>query len=121
MKVVIRPDGEVIIVAHAGLDRERLRGLGRVYSVRRGGHVVPAARWKRWAFRLIRRTFAENSAVAYWTRRWRGPWLVDLAPSGGPVLGPFASRREAIAAEEAWLLRRITQEAQGERAQERRP
>ena len=34
-----------------------------------------------------------------------GQWLADLAPRGGPVLGPFATRGAALAAEEAWLLR----------------
>jgi hypothetical protein len=32
-----------------------------------------------------------------------GRWTVDLSPVGGPVLGPFALRREALAAEVAWL------------------
>jgi hypothetical protein len=30
-------------------------------------------------------------------------WLADLSPVGGPVLGPFPRRSEAIAAEVAWL------------------
>jgi len=30
-------------------------------------------------------------------------WTADLARAGGPVLGPFAHRSEAIAAEIAWL------------------
>src|SRR5262245_17016600 len=32
-----------------------------------------------------------------------GNWLADLAPVGGPVLGPFAIRSAAIAAERDWL------------------
>ena len=32
-----------------------------------------------------------------------GEWLVDLAPVGGPHLGPFARRSDALAAEVAWL------------------
>ena len=32
-----------------------------------------------------------------------GRWSADLDPSGGPVLGPFAKRSEALAAETAWL------------------
>lgn len=34
-----------------------------------------------------------------------GRWLADLLPVLGPVLGPFALRSEALAAEVAWLER----------------
>lgn len=30
-------------------------------------------------------------------------WTADMAPVGGPVLGPFARRSEALAAEVSWL------------------
>ena len=33
-----------------------------------------------------------------------GRWLADLAPVSGPALGPFSSRGQALAAEEAWLI-----------------
>lgn len=32
-----------------------------------------------------------------------GNWFADMGPSGGPVLGPFKSRSEALVAERAWL------------------
>ena len=32
-----------------------------------------------------------------------GRWHADLHPVRGPVLGPFANRSEALAAEAAWL------------------
>ena len=32
-----------------------------------------------------------------------GRWLADMGPVNGPVLGPFGSRSEALAAENAWL------------------
>jgi hypothetical protein len=32
-----------------------------------------------------------------------GRWVADLAAVGGPVLGPFARRSEALQAEIAWL------------------
>jgi hypothetical protein len=32
-----------------------------------------------------------------------GRWWADLAPAGGPVLGPFGCRSNALAAEHAWL------------------
>lgn len=33
-------------------------------------------------------------------------WCADLSPVNGPLLGPFALRRDALAAEAAWLLER---------------
>jgi len=30
-------------------------------------------------------------------------WTADMGPSDGPVLGPFKTRAEALAAEVAWL------------------
>lgn len=30
-------------------------------------------------------------------------WLADLSPVGGPVLGPFEDRSEALGAETEWL------------------
>jgi hypothetical protein len=32
-----------------------------------------------------------------------GFWWADMGPSGGPVLGPFRSRTEALGAEREWL------------------
>jgi hypothetical protein len=32
-----------------------------------------------------------------------GQWCADLRPVNGPTLGPFASRSQALAAEEVWL------------------
>ena len=32
-----------------------------------------------------------------------GQWLADLSPVGGPCLGPFSLRSEALAAEQIWL------------------
>jgi hypothetical protein len=32
-----------------------------------------------------------------------GNWLCDLSPVSGPLLGPFASRSAALAAEVDWL------------------
>ena len=32
-----------------------------------------------------------------------GQWTVDMSPVHGPVLGPFPSRSDALAAERQWL------------------
>ena len=34
---------------------------------------------------------------------WDGNWWADMGPSGGPVLGPYGSRTEALGAERVWL------------------
>jgi hypothetical protein len=34
-----------------------------------------------------------------------GFWWADMGPVGGPVLGPYANRSEALGAEREWLLR----------------
>ena len=52
-----------------------LRALGPL-AIRRGSHVEPTA---------------------------DGRWTADLAPVQGPLLGPFATRSEALAAEVEWL------------------
>jgi hypothetical protein len=33
-----------------------------------------------------------------------GQWYADLSPVEGPVLGPFATRSEALTAEVLWLV-----------------
>lgn len=37
-----------------------------------------------------------------------GHWYADMSPVGGPALGPFGKRSEALAAESAWLRDRLT-------------
>lgn len=32
-----------------------------------------------------------------------GGWVADMGPSGGPLLGPFPLRADALGAELAWL------------------
>jgi hypothetical protein len=60
-------------------DALELAILGRV-SIRRASHVEPDH---------------------------AGTWWADLAPVGGPKLGPFAKRSLALDAEETWLSERL--------------
>lgn len=41
--------------------------------------------------------------VSYVEPEQHGRWRADLSPVGGPVLGPFRQRSEALAAEAIWL------------------
>lgn len=36
-----------------------------------------------------------------------GMWQADMSPVGGPKLGPFKKRSEALAAEEAWINQHV--------------
>jgi hypothetical protein len=36
-----------------------------------------------------------------------GYWFADMGPSGGPVLGPYGTRGEALGAEREWLAARL--------------
>ena len=45
--------------------------------------------------RIVRASHVEPDA--------EGRWTADLSPVRGPVLGPFALRSEALAAEQRWL------------------
>jgi hypothetical protein len=75
VRVVVRPGGRVRLLYQERLDLGALNG-GGAGEVRRASHVEPDA---------------------------AGRWVADLEPAGGPRLGPFAKRSEALAAEAAWL------------------
>ena len=53
----------------------KLAALGRL-AIRRASHVEPTS---------------------------DGNWTADMAPVGGPIIGQFLSRSEALAAEVRWL------------------
>jgi hypothetical protein len=36
-----------------------------------------------------------------------GGWTADMEPVGGPILGPFPLRSEALAAEVAWIEKNV--------------
>lgn len=73
---------------------------------RRLSHIEPTPPLRRWFFRFLRRRFGDEGRVSDWTRRWRGPWQIDFAPSGGAKFTrddeerPFLTRDAAVAFEE---------------------
>ena len=51
-----------------------------------------------------------------------GNWWADMGPVGGPVLGPFGTRAEALQAERGWLLQEpLIEEGVREPIRERLP
>lgn len=36
-----------------------------------------------------------------------GKWMADMSPVGGPTLGPYKTRKEALAEEIEWLEKNI--------------
>lgn len=82
MDVVIDPAGVVRFVFDDAL--APLLEQGRA-TVKRASHVEPA-------------TDGQGACCG---------WSADLSPSGGPVLGPFPTRGQAVAAETEWIRERL--------------
>lgn len=97
--VDIRPDGTVRIIA-GDLSYRLASAIGHG-TPRRASHVEPAHWAKRMAFRLLRAT--ESRRLRDWTRTWGGSWTAKVI--GGPYLGTFPSRQQAIDAEMEHLTR----------------
>lgn len=73
MTLTINPDGTALCV-YADELTDVMAGMGSA-EIRRASHVEPCD----------------------------GGWSADLTPVGGPVLGPFTLRRNALAAEMKWI------------------
>ena len=73
MELIIQPAGTARCVYDEAID---LSQLGEV-KIKRGSHVEPNEEGNKWS--------------------------ADLSPVGGPVLGPFDNRSDALQAEVAWL------------------
>ena len=100
LTITIDPSGEVHFVVDKPLE-ELVSALGA--RKRRASDVEPVNVVLRRAFHALRRWFGETGLVAEFTRRWPVVWQADMAKSGGPILGPFESRAEALASEREWL------------------
>jgi hypothetical protein len=74
--IVITPDGNVRTIHDDNLV-DLVKSVGKIVSIRRASFVEPTGLGE--------------------------CWESDLSPVGGPVLGPFERRRDALASEVAWL------------------
>jgi len=95
-------DGNIICLDDADI-ADVLEMLG-IKQTRRASHVVPCEPLLKCLFRFIRQRVDDKSLLAEFTRLWPCAWEADMAPSGGPVLGPFPSRRQALKKERRWLI-----------------
>jgi hypothetical protein len=102
LRVVIKPDGSVEMV-ETEEGRQLAARLGTITQRRRATHIVPTDPVLRYCFIVIRGLVADDHGLAGWTRTWACQWDADLRPSGGPTVGPFDTRAEAIAYETKWL------------------
>lgn len=73
MNLTILPNGSIRFI-HDDELAIALKGIGQI-TIERASHVEPLGE----------------------------EWTADLSPVGGPLLGPFTTRREALDAEVAWL------------------
>lgn len=80
-----------------------LRKLFPDTRIERASHILPVGQPRQMLFRLLRWLFGDTGKWSGWTRRWRGPWIVDFSPIDAPVFGPFATREEAVQFELAKL------------------
>lgn len=81
MKIFFRPDGTAQCLYGEHINLSTLGAL----DIRRASHVEPDPK---------------NP----------GKWYVDLSPVGGPTVHGYDTRAQALAAEEAWLNQKMSQE-----------
>lgn len=83
-----------------GLKSSLTESLG-LKNRERVSHIEPTNRALRWLFHFIRSRVSDDSGWATFTRYWPCRWRANIF--AGPTLGPFFMRRNAIAAEVAWI------------------
>jgi hypothetical protein len=77
VELIIDPATGAVAFIHSDEAMALAAGLAGTPSIRRASHVEPV----------------------FGTTLWEA----DMAPSGGPTLGPFATRQQALDTEVAWL------------------
>lgn len=106
LSIVVGKGGETRFVYNEVLD---LSSLG-TQVIKRASHVEPTRGLSSQACLKILGKWARGVSDAVKgiaLGRWPTSWWSDLTPVGGPVLGPFAKRSQALEAETAWLQRNV--------------
>ena len=106
MRIQIDNAGNVRYLAPVATSNELERGLGELgqAETHRASVIEPAGVMRRVAFRVLRRLCGDGGRAAAWTRRWGGRWRARVI--GGPELGKYDTRKQAIRAEMAWFAGR---------------
>lgn len=102
--ITISPDGSVRFIHDDELSQELEEVVGMPVK-RRASHVEPVNAVARVIYHAIRKRVSDDSTAAEWTRVWPVVWRARIF--GGPTLGPFKDRAEAIRAEVVWLEENI--------------
>ena len=95
-----------VYAAGSELELARLK-LPGVARIERATYVEPHRKMLTFVFRVLRKAFGDHGKVANFTRRWPCRWQVDAKPIGGPLYGPFPSRKEAIAFEQEQVMQHL--------------
>lgn len=97
-QVIISPTGEVRAI-YSPLTSQIAKALGGPVTTRRASHVEPTADLSEAARRSIFEIWGCWPSEVLWPSAW---WA-DMTPVGGPVLGPYETREEALDDEKVWL------------------
>jgi len=108
--LVVAPDGTSRYFVESGADR-CFASIGKRVATWRSSHVET---WS--SLSVAARAQAAKLIPALATsddlRDFKMFWWADLTPVGGPVLGPFDMRDDALIEEKAWLLQHNLPESQ---------
>ncbi len=89
--IILRPDGRAAHI-HDEVHGNLFACLGDVESTRRASHVDTTRDLCEAAIQQLPANVNPND------------WWADMSPVGGPLLGPYSSRKKALASETTWLL-----------------
>lgn len=99
-EIIIGSDGEARHI-HDDAVTEMTAAIGD-QTIRRASNVEPTDELSEAAFSAASRRLYPHRDTAFMALP-QGKWWADLLPVGGPVLGPFDKRQEALDAETEWL------------------